>query len=160
VTIDLDPTDDPTHGAQQLSFFNVHYDNWCYLPVLGFVSFNEEAEQYLCAAVLRPGNVTAAMVQWGCCDVWGRSFITVFLGCKFGFGWMLATSVIRLVDDSPGNPGPSRASSPSVNWPSRPVLRLRDEASPKPFAQRHNRNQINHIYYQWFKLTFGSKTDR
>jgi len=45
--------------------FNGHYDNWCYLPVLGFVSFNEEAEQYLCAAVLRPGNVTAAGVQWG-----------------------------------------------------------------------------------------------
>jgi Transposase DDE domain group 1 len=59
VTIDLDPTDDPTHGAQQLSFFNGHYDNWCYLPVMGFVSFNDEAEQYLCAAVLRPGNVTA-----------------------------------------------------------------------------------------------------
>ena len=60
VTIDLDPTDDPTHGAQQLSFFNGHYDTWCYLPVVGFVSFNDEAEQYLCAAVLRPGNVTAA----------------------------------------------------------------------------------------------------
>ena len=60
VTIDLDPTDDPTHGAQQLSFFNGHYDTWCYLPVLGFVSFNDESEQYLCAAVLRPGNVTAA----------------------------------------------------------------------------------------------------
>ena len=60
VTIDLDPTDDPTHGAQQLSFFNGHYDSWCYLPVMGFVSFNDEAEQYLCAAVLRPGNVTAA----------------------------------------------------------------------------------------------------
>jgi len=56
VTIDLDPTDDPTHGAQQLSFFNGHYDSWCYLPVMGFISFNEEAEQYLCAAVLRPGN--------------------------------------------------------------------------------------------------------
>jgi hypothetical protein len=61
VTIDLDPTDDPTHGAQQLSFFNGHYDSWCYLPVMGFVTFNDEAEQYLCAAVLRPGNVTAAM---------------------------------------------------------------------------------------------------
>jgi hypothetical protein len=61
VTIDLDPTDDATHGAQQLSFFNGHYDTWCYLPVLGFVSFNEEAEQYLCAAVLRPGNATAAV---------------------------------------------------------------------------------------------------
>ena len=61
VTIDLDPTDDPTHGGQQLSFFNGHYDNWCYLPVMSFVSFNDEAEQYLCAAVLRPGNVTAAV---------------------------------------------------------------------------------------------------
>jgi hypothetical protein len=60
ITIDLDPTDDPTHGAQQLSFFNSHYDNACYLPVMGFVTFNDEADQYLCAAVLRPGNVTAA----------------------------------------------------------------------------------------------------
>ena len=60
VTIDLDPTDDPTHGTQQLSFFNSHYDNACYLPMMGFVTFNDEAEQYLCAAVLRPGNVTAA----------------------------------------------------------------------------------------------------
>src|SRR5450756_1234335 len=59
ITIDLDPTDDPTHGAQQMSFFNTHYDSWCYLPVMGFVTFNDEAEQYLCAAVLRPGNVTA-----------------------------------------------------------------------------------------------------
>jgi len=61
VTLDLDPTDDPTHGAQQLSFFNGFYDTWCYLPVMGFVSFNDEAEQYLCAAVLRPGNVGAAV---------------------------------------------------------------------------------------------------
>ena len=61
VTIDLDPTDDPTHGAQQLSFFNTHYDCWCYLPVMGFISFNDEAEQYLCTAVLRPGNATAAV---------------------------------------------------------------------------------------------------
>jgi hypothetical protein len=60
VTIDLDPTDDPTHGAQQLSFFNSHYDTWCYLPVMGFITFNDESEQYLCAAVLRPGNVTAS----------------------------------------------------------------------------------------------------
>ena len=60
VTIDRDPTEDPTHGAQQLSFFNGHYDSWCYLPVMGFLSFNDEPEQYLCTAVLRPGNVTAA----------------------------------------------------------------------------------------------------
>lgn len=61
ITIDLDPTDDPTHGAQQLSFFNGHYDSWCYLPVAGFLSFNEEPDQYLFAYVLRPGNATAAV---------------------------------------------------------------------------------------------------
>src|SRR5437762_9280051 len=59
ITIDLDPTDDPTHGAQQLTFFNGHYDSWCYLPLLAFLTFNEEAEQYLCAAILRPGNAPA-----------------------------------------------------------------------------------------------------
>jgi hypothetical protein len=59
VTIDLDPTDDPTHGGQQLSFFNGHYDTWCYLPVAGFLTFNREAEQYLFCYVLRPGNAPA-----------------------------------------------------------------------------------------------------
>lgn len=59
ITIDLDPTDDPTHGAQQLSFFNGHYDSWRYLPVLGFLTFDREPEQYLCAAILRPGNAAA-----------------------------------------------------------------------------------------------------
>jgi hypothetical protein len=56
ITIDLDPTDDPTHGAQQLSFFNSHYDSWCYLPVVAFLTFNDEAEQFLVTAILRPGN--------------------------------------------------------------------------------------------------------
>ena len=50
------PTADLTHGAQQLTFFNGHYGGWCYLPLLGFLSVDREAEQYLCAAVLRPGQ--------------------------------------------------------------------------------------------------------
>lgn len=61
ITIDLDPTDDPTHGAQQLTFFNGHYDTWCYLPMAGFLTFNEETDQYLFAYVLRPGNAGAAV---------------------------------------------------------------------------------------------------
>ncbi len=61
ITIDLDPTDDPTHGQQQLSFFNGHYDTWCYLPVVAFATFNDEREQYLLAAVLRPGNAPAKL---------------------------------------------------------------------------------------------------
>ncbi|MBI4484582.1 MAG: IS1380 family transposase [Acidobacteria bacterium] len=65
ITIDLDPTDDPTHGAQQLTFFNGHYDCWCYLPLLAFLTFDDEAEQYLCAAMLRPGNAPATRGAWG-----------------------------------------------------------------------------------------------
>src|SRR6058998_2595581 len=60
ITIDLDPTDDPTHGQQEFTFFNGHYDTWCYLPVVATVTFNEEAEQYAVAAVLRPGNAPAS----------------------------------------------------------------------------------------------------
>jgi hypothetical protein len=59
ITIDLDPTDDPTHGQQEFTFFNGHYDTWCYLPVVATVTFNDEAEQFALAAVLRPGNAPA-----------------------------------------------------------------------------------------------------
>lgn len=59
VRIDLDPTDDPTHGAQQLTFFNGHYDSWCYLPMAGFLTFNREPDQYLFCYVLRAGNAPA-----------------------------------------------------------------------------------------------------
>lgn len=59
ITIDLDPTDDPTHGQQQLSFFNSHYDSWCYLPLVGTLQFNDESEKYLFTIALRPGNATA-----------------------------------------------------------------------------------------------------
>jgi len=61
ITVDLDPTDDPTHGAQQLSFFNGHYGHWCYLPVVAFLTFNREPDQYLAAAVLRPGTAPAQL---------------------------------------------------------------------------------------------------
>jgi hypothetical protein len=59
ITIDLDPTDDPTHGQQEFTFFNGHYDTWCYLPLVATVTFNAEAIQYAVAAVLRPGNAPA-----------------------------------------------------------------------------------------------------
>jgi hypothetical protein len=59
ITIDLDPTDDPTHGQQEFSFFNGHYDTWCYLPLVATLTVNAEPTQYLVAAVLRPGNSPA-----------------------------------------------------------------------------------------------------
>lgn len=61
ITIDLDPTGAPTHGQQEFTFFNGHYDSWCYLPVVATLTFNEEPEQHLVTAVLRPGNSPAKL---------------------------------------------------------------------------------------------------
>ena len=70
ITIDLDPTDDPTHGSQQLTLFNRFYDTWCYLPLAGFLSFDDEPEQYLFCYVLRPGTAAA---KAGCLAVLKRA---------------------------------------------------------------------------------------
>jgi hypothetical protein len=61
ITIDLDPTDDPTHGQQEFAFFNGHYDTWCYLPVVATVTFDDEPVQFAVAAVLRPGTAPAGL---------------------------------------------------------------------------------------------------
>jgi len=61
ITIELDPTDDPTHGGQQLSLFNGHYDTWCYLPIAGFLKFDDEPEQHLFTYVLRSGKAPAKL---------------------------------------------------------------------------------------------------
>lgn len=59
VIIDLDPTCDPTHGAQQLTFFNGFYRSWCYLPLVVTISFDWEKRKYPVAVLLRPGNAGA-----------------------------------------------------------------------------------------------------
>lgn len=65
ITIELDPTDDPTHGGQQLSLFNGHYDTWCYLPIAGFMKFDDEPEQHLFTYVLRSGKAPAKLGALG-----------------------------------------------------------------------------------------------
>jgi hypothetical protein len=60
ITLDFDPTDDPTHGQQEFTFFHGYYDTYCYLPLIGTMKFNGEAEQYLLCAALRPGNSKAS----------------------------------------------------------------------------------------------------
>ena len=69
ITIDLDPTHDATHGGQQLSFFNRFYDSHCYLPLAGFLSFDQEPDQYLFCCVLRGGDAAA---KRGCLSVLKR----------------------------------------------------------------------------------------
>ena len=60
ITVDMDPTDDPTHGQQEFAFYNGHYGNWCYLPVVVKLTFGEEAEQHVVGVVLRPGNASGS----------------------------------------------------------------------------------------------------
>ena len=42
-----------------MAFFNRFYDTSCYLPLAGFLAFNDEVEEYLFCYVLRAGNVAA-----------------------------------------------------------------------------------------------------
>ena len=56
VILDIDSTADATYGAQQLSFFNAHYDEHIYHPLLVFDGETGE----LITARLRPGNAGAS----------------------------------------------------------------------------------------------------
>lgn len=55
VILDIDATDDETHGGQQLSFFHGYYDHHMYHPLLLFDGSGGE----LITAILRPGNTHA-----------------------------------------------------------------------------------------------------
>jgi hypothetical protein len=57
ITLDLDATDDPCHGQQQLVLFHGFYEQYQYLPLI--ISC-DETQQILWAA-LRPGTVHAAL---------------------------------------------------------------------------------------------------
>ena len=52
IVLDLDHSDDPPHGQQELAFYNHHYRSYCYLPLCIF----EGTSQALVTACLRPGT--------------------------------------------------------------------------------------------------------
>jgi len=85
IVLDLDATDDPTHGQQELTFFHGYYDTYCYLPLLGFAQA-DDGPQELVAAVLRPGNVHAGH---------GTVAILKRLVAAFGEAWPKARIVLR-----------------------------------------------------------------
>jgi hypothetical protein len=49
--LDLDTTDDPLHGQQELRYFSAYYDEYVYLPLLVF-----DQDGDLIASVLQPGK--------------------------------------------------------------------------------------------------------
>jgi Transposase DDE domain group 1 len=56
IVVDIDSTDDPTHGMQQLSFFHGYYDQYMLHPLLVF----DGLTGFPMAAVLRAGNAHAS----------------------------------------------------------------------------------------------------
>jgi Transposase DDE domain group 1 len=56
VVLDIDPSDDPTHGQQVLSFFHGYFDQHQYFPLFVF----DGATGFPLAAWLRPGTVHAS----------------------------------------------------------------------------------------------------
>jgi hypothetical protein len=52
IVLDLDDTDDPTHGTQQLSLFNAYHDCYCYMPL----HIYEGKSGKLITTILRPGK--------------------------------------------------------------------------------------------------------
>ena len=56
VVLDADSTDDPTHGAQQLSMFNGYYYQWMYHKLV----INEGKTGQIVLPILRPGNCHTA----------------------------------------------------------------------------------------------------
>lgn len=52
LVLDLDHSDDPTHGQQEFAFYNHHYQSYCYLPLFIF----EGTSHALVTACLRPGK--------------------------------------------------------------------------------------------------------
>jgi hypothetical protein len=52
IIVDIDDTDDATHGAQQLSMFNAYYDEYCYMPLHIYEGYSGK----LICTVLRPGK--------------------------------------------------------------------------------------------------------
>lgn len=52
IVLDMDHSEDATHGQQELSFYNHHYGNHCYLPLFLFEGLSGK----FITAVLRPGK--------------------------------------------------------------------------------------------------------
>jgi hypothetical protein len=79
VTLDIDSSESPVHGAQEQSAYNGHFESVCYHPLC---VFNPEGD--CLAAKLRPGNVHSA-------DGWDKVLLPII-------GWYRAqghTVVVR-----------------------------------------------------------------
>ena len=118
VVLDIDDTLDVVHGRQQLSLFNAHHDERCFLPI----HVDDTATARPVAVILRPGKTPS-----------GEEVAAIFAGWS---GRSAATGPI------PGSPSAATAilAGPS-RWPAaRRTVSTMSSASPA-IARRHARGR-------------------
>ena len=97
IFLDIDDTDDETHGAQQMSLFNAYHDEYCYMPLFIF----EGQTGKLVTSILRPGKrlngTDIKHLAKG--HVFTKKYIHLyaFLNIAFGLYNMLKNQVYELI---------------------------------------------------------------
>jgi hypothetical protein len=80
IVLDMDSTEDRTHGQQAFSFFNAHYDSYMYHPLLIF----EGQSGLLLSSRLRPGNAMGSRQAVALLRPLVRRLRTSFAGRQIG----------------------------------------------------------------------------
>src|SRR5690348_4263789 len=106
ILLDIDTTDDLTHGQQQLSFFNGAYGQHMYHPMLIF----ERHTGSLLAARLRPGNAPVMLASCPCFCVCCRVCSPLSPGCQSN----CAAMPVSLCPCSTSSASSSASSTPSA----------------------------------------------
>jgi len=137
-----DPTDDPTHGQQQFTFFNSHYDSYCYLPDgRAFSPSTTSGTVFgcrVCARVMFPGSCGAIGHFARLLGVWIPRFPERCFRVRLDGGfrrrrfWSFRPPASCGICREPGPP--MRVGS---FWPSRPCV---------PFAPVQEKWKTEHVY--------------
>ncbi len=96
VILDIDATDDPCHGQQELSLFDGHYGTYCYLPLYMHIT-DQRGSQRLMGTLLRSacGRSTKGVMSFirlavrVVRDRFPDARIVVRGDCAFGFGALM-----------------------------------------------------------------------
>jgi hypothetical protein len=79
LVLDIDASDVPLHGNQELSQFHAYYDHHCYLPLYVFCG------HHLLCAYLRPANLDPATHAWAILSLLVKRFKEVWPDVKIIF---------------------------------------------------------------------------
>lgn len=139
VTLDIDDTVDVVHGQQQLSLFNAHYDERCFLPIHVY----DTATSRPVAVILRPGKTPSGREVRGYLrrlvrrirGRWPRTRLTIRGDGHYGRPEVMAWCEANDVDyifGLPGNAVLSRLVEPTAD-----DVRVRRAEAEAPVVRRY-----------------------